>query len=33
MDAIAALDTKLGSSFDDRDPETVKRLSGVKFDI
>ncbi len=33
MDAIATLDTKVGSSFDHRDPETVKRLSGVKLDI
>jgi diketogulonate reductase-like aldo/keto reductase len=33
MDAIAKLDKKASLFFDHRDPETVKRLSGVRLDI
>jgi diketogulonate reductase-like aldo/keto reductase len=33
MDAIGTLDTKVSSFFDHRDPEMVKRLGTVKFDI
>jgi diketogulonate reductase-like aldo/keto reductase len=33
MDAIATLDTKASIFIDHRDPETVKRFSGVKLGI
>lgn len=33
MDAIATMDKKGSIFFDHRDPEAVKRLSGVRFDI
>ena len=33
MDAIGALDTKVSSFFDHRDPQMVKRLGTVKLDI
>lgn len=33
MEAISTLDRKVSSFFDHRDPEQVKRLSGVRLDI